>query len=153
MEKSEIKTCGNCIHFRKSSCMYLTSKEDWLACAEYQETYHTLSATSQTKEISKPIMKEEQKKPLDYYEFTNVYKVNDDVIVANTIEEAIELWKKSRLIGYDSDNIKKVELMYYDAKIKSAKDDENITANMQDCVSSKNYVVQCDYTAKADEKD
>lgn len=77
-----------------------------------------------TTEISKPIMKEEQKKPLDYYEFTNVFKVNDDVIVANTIEEAIELWKKSRLIGYDSDNIQKVELMYYKAKIKSAKDDE-----------------------------
>lgn len=25
------------------------------------------------------------------------------------------------------------------------KDDENITANMQNCVSSKDYVVQCDY--------
>jgi hypothetical protein len=44
--------------------------------------------------------------------------VNDDIVVANTIEEAIELWKKSRLIGYDNDNIKNVELMHYDAKIK-----------------------------------
>ena len=98
--------------------MYPTSEADSCACSKYQEAYYTLSATSQTTEISTPIMKEEQKKPLDYYEFTNVYKVNDDVIVANTIEEAIELWEKSRLIGYDSDNIKKVELMHYDAKIK-----------------------------------
>lgn len=106
MGNFEIKTCGTCMAFGKSWCMYPTSKADWLACAEYQT------------EISKPIMKEEQKKPLDYYEFINVYKVNDDVVVANTIEDAIELWKKTRLVGYDNDNIKKVELMHYDAKIK-----------------------------------
>lgn len=135
-----LKTCGTCIAFGKSSCTYPATEIDSFACTKYQE-------------ISKPIMKEEQKKPLDYYEFTNIYKVNDDVIVANTIEEAIELWKKLRLVGYDSDNIHKVELIHYKAKIKSNKDDENITANMQDCVSSKSYVVQCDYTAKADEKD
>lgn len=63
-------------------------------------------------------MKEEPKKPLGYYEFTNVYNVNDDIVIANTIEEAIELWKKSRLVGYDNDNIKNVELMHYNAKIK-----------------------------------
>lgn len=118
MKKFETKTCGTCICFMKSSCMYPTREADCYACSKYQEASYTLSATSQTKEISKPIMKEEQKEPLDYYEFTNVYNVNDDIVIANTIEEAIELWKKSRLIGYDNDNIKKVQLMYYDAKIK-----------------------------------
>lgn len=119
MEKFEFKKCGECIAFNKSSCVRSsTVKVDTVACARFQEKYYTLSATSQTTEISKPIMKEEQKKTLDYYEFTNIYKVNDVVIVANTIEEAIELWKKSRLIGYDSDNIQKVELMHYDATMK-----------------------------------
>lgn len=102
---SSLKTCGTCVAFGKSSCAHPATKIDCFACMKYQE-------------ISTPIMKEEQTKALDYYEFTNVYKVNDDVIVANTIEEAIELWKKSRLIGYDNDNIKNVELIHYNAKIK-----------------------------------
>jgi hypothetical protein len=61
MEKIEIKTCGTCICFMKSSCVYPTSEADSFACSKYQEANYTLSATSQTTEISKPIMKEEQK--------------------------------------------------------------------------------------------
>lgn len=67
-------------------------------------------------------MKEEQKPnlnecPLDNYDLTSVYKVNGDIVSADTIEEAIEIWKRSRLLGYDSSNITKVELLYSNVKI------------------------------------
>ena len=60
-------------------------------------------------------MNEEQTSPLETYEFINVYGVNDDVVVAKTIEDAIELWKKTRLTH---DTISKIELLNYKAKIK-----------------------------------
>lgn len=60
MNKYEIKTCGTCISFMKSSCMFPTRWADCYACAKYQEASYTIPATSQTKEISKPIMKEQQ---------------------------------------------------------------------------------------------
>lgn len=142
---SSLKTCGTCIAFGKSSCAYPNTKIDCIACTKYQEAYYTLSATSQTTEISTPIMKEENKLK---HTTVSVYRVNETYIVARSIEDAIKLYKDAYEWPYNM--VKSVELVNDSAWIE---EDENITANMQDCVSSKDYVVQCDYTAKADEKD
>ena len=142
---SSIKTCGTCMAFGKSSCAYPTSEVNSISCTKYQEVYYTSSATSQTTEISKPIMKEENKLK---HTTVSVYKVNETCIVAQTIEDAIKLYKDAYEWPYNM--VKSVKLVNDSAWIE---EDENTSANMQDCVSSKDYVVQCDYTAKADEKD
>lgn len=129
----------------KSSCVYPTSEADSFACSKYQEANNTLSAISQTTEISKPIMKKENKLK---HTTVSVYRVNETYIVARSIEDAIKLYKDAYEWPYNM--VKSVKLVNDSAWIEK---DENITANMQDCVSSKSYVVQCDYTAKADEKD
>lgn len=63
-------------------------------------------------------MKEEQTHPFETYDYINVYRINDDVFVAETIEDAIELYKKSRFAEYERNTIRKVELLNYNAKIK-----------------------------------
>ena len=63
-------------------------------------------------------MNEEQIHPYDTYDYINVYQINDDVFVAETIEDAIELYKKSRFAEYERNTIRKVELLNYNAKIK-----------------------------------
>ena len=90
-------------------------------------------------------MKEENKLK---HTTVSVYKVNETCIVAQTIEDAIKLYKDAYEWPYNM--VKSVKLVNDSAWIE---EDENTSANMQDCVSSKDYVVQCDYTAKADEKD
>lgn len=61
---------------------------------------------------------EEKIHPFDTWDYINVYQINDDVFVAETIEDAIELYKKSTLTNYTRDTIYKVELLNYNAKIK-----------------------------------
>lgn len=141
MKKFEIKTCGTCICFMKSSCVYPTSEADSCACSKYQEAYYTLSATPQTTEISKTNMEKEKKLE---HKFVSVYKINNDqYVVANSIENAIKLYKDAYEYPYNT--VKSVELVNDSAWIE---EDENITANTPNCVSSKDYVVKCDYDAK-----
>jgi len=114
---SSLKTCGTCIAFGKSSCAHPNTKIDCIACMKYQEAYYTLSATSQTTEISKPIMKEEKRLK---HTLVSVYKINEQHVVANTIEDAIKLYKDA----YEWETVKTVELIEECAWIKSDKDDE-----------------------------
>ena len=102
---------------RVSSCVYPTSEADSCACSKYQEAYYTLSATLQTKEISKPIMKEENKSK---HTLISVYKVNNKCIVAQSVEDAIKLYKDY----YEWETVKTVELIEECAWIKSEKDNE-----------------------------
>lgn len=61
---------------------------------------------------------EEKIHPFDTWDYINVYQINDDVFVAETIEDAIKLYKESRVAEYNRNSISKVELLNYNAKIK-----------------------------------
>lgn len=51
----------------------------------------------------------------------NVYKINDDVVIAKSMQEAIDLWKSTRLPVYERMDPTRVEEIYYHAKIKKYK--------------------------------
>lgn len=55
------------------------------------------------------------------YELINVYKINDDVVIAKTMQEAIDLWKSTRLPVYERTDPTCVEEIHYHAKIKKEK--------------------------------
>lgn len=55
------------------------------------------------------------------YELINVYKINDDVVIAKTMQEAIDLWKSTRLPVYERTDPTRVEEIHYHAKIKKEK--------------------------------
>lgn len=119
MKKFEIKTCGTCICFMKSSCAHTATEIDSVACAKYQEAHYTLSATSQTTEISKPIMKEENKLK---HTLISVYEVNNECIVAKSVEDAIKLYKDAYEWPYNT--VKSVKLVSDTAWIENDKEDE-----------------------------
>lgn len=52
------------------------------------------------------------------YDLINVYKINDDVVIAKSMQEAIDLWKSTRLPLYERMDPTRVEEIYYHAKIK-----------------------------------
>ena len=55
------------------------------------------------------------------YELINVYKINDDIVIAKTMQDAIDLWKSTRLPLYERMDPTSVEEIYYSAKIKKEK--------------------------------
>lgn len=100
--------------------MYPTREANCCACSKYQEASYTLSATSPTTKISKTDMVKEKRLE---YTLVSVYKINNDqYVVANSIEEAIKLYKDAYEWPYNT--VKTVELIEENAWIKSAKADE-----------------------------
>lgn len=55
------------------------------------------------------------------YDLINVYKINDDVVIAKTMQDAIDLWKSTRLPVYERTDPTRVEEIYYNAKIRREK--------------------------------
>lgn len=114
-----VNTCGTCIAFGKSSCPYPATEIDSYACTKYQEACYTLTATSKTIETSKPIMEKEHKLK---HTLISVYKVNDKHIVAQSVEDAIKLYKDAYEFPYNE--VKIVMLVEANAWIKSEKENE-----------------------------
>lgn len=120
MENFEIKTCGDCAIFKKNSCPWRIASEAYtIACAKFIEKNQTIvTESTETPTKKQPDLIINKKEKLNH-SLISIYKINDKYVVAESIEDAIKLYKDAYESPYNE--VKTVTLVEENAWIKSDK--------------------------------